>query len=362
MSVISIDLRMLHSSGIGTYLRNLVPLVIATSPRIKFYLLGRKGEVSQYSWARGENIILIDCHAPIYSLTEQLEFFRKIPRETTLFWSTHYNIPLLYYGKLLVTVHDVFHLAMPHLVGGVHKRLYARAMMVAVRHKASAILCDSDFTRKELIRLTGLGHQELHVVHLGINESWFHVKEDKNPYPKPFLLYVGNIKPHKNLMTLIKAFEGIMDKIPHDLVVVGKKEGFITGDKAVARKAAGLLDRIHFTGYIEDNMLHQYVTHADALVHPSLYEGFGLPPLEAMACGCPVIVSDAGSLPEVCGDAALYCDPYSSKNVADKILQLIKNVALREKMRQRGFLRVKGFTWEKCARETLAIIEKVLAQ
>src|SRR5215217_6221399 len=103
MAAIAIDLRMHRTSGIGTYLRNLIPLVVASYPKDKFYLLGRIDEMSNYSWAYNENVVLIDCRSPIYSVAEQLELFRKIPRDTTLFWSPHYNIPLLYSGRLLVT-------------------------------------------------------------------------------------------------------------------------------------------------------------------------------------------------------------------------------------------------------------------
>lgn len=114
-------------------------------------------------------------------------------------------------------------------------------------------------------------------------------------------------------------------------------------------------------GYVSDAELRALYEHAACFVYPSFYEGFGLPPLEAMACGCPVIVSNAASLPEVCGDAALYCNPCSPEDIAEKISLLMADPRLREDLRQKGLERAKQFTWEKCARETFAIIEKVLA-
>jgi glycosyltransferase involved in cell wall biosynthesis len=359
MPAISIDLRMLHASGVGTYLRSLTPLVISACPNAEFCLLGKLDEMSGCRWVHGKNVALVDCRAPIYSVAEQIELFRKIPKGTELFWSPHYNIPLLYSGKLLVTVHDVFHLAMPRCTGGLHKRLYARGMFAALRRRADAIMCVSDFTKNELVRLTGQGRQEIHTVHNGLDASWFHVRKDRSPHPKPFLLFVGNVKPHKNVKTLIEAFALIKDRIPHDLLIIGKREGFITGDETVAAKAA-LGDRVRFTGYVEDDLLHQYFAHADALVLPSLYEGFGLPPLEAMACGCPVIVSNVASLPEVCGDAALYCDPHSPSDIADKIWRLISDAGLRETLRRRGLQRARRFTWEECAVRTVEAIKQVL--
>lgn len=362
MHVISIDLRMIQASGIGTYLKNLISKIITTFPIYKVNLLGKVEQMHQLNSVQCREIEFINCLSPIYSIAEQYELYQKIPSDTTLFWSPHYNIPLFYRGKLLVTIHDVFHLAMPHYVGGFHKYFYAKAMFTALRYKADAILCVSNFTANELARLTGIKQKKIHVIYNGVDRPWFNVQKGQNPCSKPFLFYVGNVKPYKNLLTLLEAFELIMDKIPHDLIIIGKKEGFITGDNVVFHRASSLGNRVRFAGYVKDDVLRQYFVHADALVFPSLYEGFGLPPIEAMACGCPVIVSNAASLPEVCGDAALYCDPYSPEDIANKIQLLMNDANLRESLRQKGLERAKQFTWEKCARETFAVIEKVLSE
>lgn len=360
MPTVSIDLRMLYNSGIGTYLRNLVPLVIAARPDFRFYLLGNLDELSGHPWAHHENIVLIDCRAPIYSVAEQLELPRKIPKNTDLLWSPHYNVPLLYRGRLLATVHDVLFLALPQYAGGLHRRLYVKGMYAALRRKAHAVLCVSDFTKNELARLTGRGRAELRTTHLGLDDSWFRVEKRRRPHPGSFLLFVGLVKPHKNLEALVEAFGSIKDGIPHDLLIVGRKEGFITGDEAVISRAAALGDRVRFTGHVGEDLLRQYFAHADALVLPSLYEGFGLPPLEAMACSTPVIVSNAASLPEVCGDAALYCDPHSPSDIADKIRWLVNDAGLRETLRQRGLKHARRFTWDRCAAQTVEAIERSL--
>jgi len=361
--MITIDLRMINSSGIGTYGRNLVPLVIAALPRHDFTLLARSSELDAYPWATANNISIIDMSSPVYTVSEQFELVRKIPKETVLFWSPHYNIPVLYRRKLLVTIHDAFHLAMPEYTGGLLKRVYAKLMFAAVVKKAKAILCVSRFTAVELTRLTGISAEKLSVILLGANESWYHIKKLQRPESKPYLLYVGNVKPHKNLSSLVAAFEMIADVIPHDLLIVGKKDDLITADKDVEYRASGLGNRVRFTGLVEEELLQQYFVHADALVFPSLYEGFGLPPLEAMACGCPVIVSNSASLPEVCGDAVIYCNPEDPSDIAEKIrLVVLDENNLRETMRQNGIEQAKKFTWEKCARETVSVIEKVLGQ
>lgn len=354
--MITIDARWLNTSGIGTYLRNVLPGVLAAFPNKKFCLLGGISALTTLDGVMSPNVRLIEAEAGMYSLAEQLELKRIIPKETSLFWATHYNIPLLYRGKMLVTVHDLFHLAMPDLVGGLHKRLYAKIMFGAVRRCAAAIMTVSQFTKDELIRLTGEGSQPIYPVLNGVADAWFHIPPSARPHQKKYILFVGNVKPHKNLSALVKAFGSICDKIPHDLVIVGKKEGFITGDEIVAKEAARLGSRVQFTGYVDDEKLRQYFAHADALVFPSLYEGFGLPPLEAMAAGCPVLVSTAASLPEICGDAAVYCDPYRAEDIASKLLELLTDEDLREEFRRKGYERARTFTWERCVSQTCDVI------
>lgn len=359
MSNVIVDSRMIKSSGIGTYIFNLNKEIFEIPNNYKFHLLLNEDEEIH---EKREKYKFIKFNAPIYSINEQYELLKLIKFNTDIFWSPHYNIPLFYKGKLLVTIHDVFHLAMPQYVKGLHKKMYAKFMFNAVKKKANKIICVSNFTKNELIRLVGVDEKKIKVIHNGVDKSWFDIIKKDSPHNRPYLLYVGNVKPHKNLNNLLNAFDLIKDCIPHDVIIVGKKEGFITGDKKLFDKALKFGDRVHFTGFVEEEILKQYYVHADALVFPSFYEGFGLPPLEAMAVGCPVIVSNAASLPEVCGDAALYCDPYSPKDIADKIKLLIANPSLQEELRQKGLERAKLFTWEKCAKETMAVIEEVLNQ
>ena len=352
---------MLYHSGIGTYIRNLLPLVIQALPHQRIYLLGNIADLRQFDWVLAKDVEIADFPWPIYSVSEQLHFVRSIPKDTTLFWSPHYNIPFLYKGKLLVTIHDVFYLAMPQNVYGLHKRYYAKVMFAAVCRKAEAIVCVSRFTANEFVRLTGNGKRKnIHYIHNGIDESWFQIKKGVNPYGKPYILYVGNVKPHKNLSALLAAFQLVQDQIPHDLVIVGKKEGFVTGDWQAISKAEGLKRRVTMTGYLDDSALQQYYTHADVFVFPSLYEGFGFPPLEAMACGCPVIVSNVASLPEVCGDAALYCDPRLPKDIAEKIQRVLSDQELKMEMIAKGRRQAAKFSWDKCAHETCAVIKELL--
>jgi glycosyltransferase involved in cell wall biosynthesis len=351
---------MLGASGIGRYLSQLVPRLIGRR-ELAFSLMGRPTEIAHQGLAEAPGAEVIEADAPIYSLREQWVLWRSVPRATELFWSPHYNIPLAFRGRLLVTVHDVLHLARPEYVQGLHRRAYAKAMFAALARRASRIVCDSHFTADELARHAGVDPSSIVVVALGVDAGWFEQRAaDAPPHPRPYFLCLGNVKPHKNLGAAVDAFARLADELPHDLVVVGRKDGFITGDRRVVERAARLGERVRFTGEVPDDRLGSYLRHAEALLFPSLYEGFGLPPLEAMASGCPVLASSAASLPEVCGDAALYFDPHRVDEIVTQIRRLVSSPALAQELRERGWAQARRFTWERCADETESVLREVL--
>jgi glycosyltransferase involved in cell wall biosynthesis len=358
--MITIDIRWIEASGIGTYIQNVVPGIIRAMPEERFTLICRSDSVNNLEHLLSSNVRLIGARSKMYSLFEQIEIPRLIPHETTLFFSPHYPIPLGYKGKLLVTVHDAFHLAMPRIVGGWHKTLYARFMFSQVCKRASAIITDSTFTKVELKRLLPYELSNIYSIYLGVDSSWRGINLGKSPHHRPYLVFVGNIKPNKNLTRLVEAFTKILHTIPHDLILIGKKSGFITGDSKVLSLSEMHSDRIIFTDFISDENLKHYLVNATALIFPSLYEGFGLPPLEAMSCGCPVLVSNRASLPEVCGGAALYFDPEDVEDMAEKIRQIATDAALRDEMRVMGIHQSDKFSWEKTVNQTVKVIQNLL--
>ena len=357
---LAVDARMVRHSGIGTYLRHLVPRLVAARPAWRFTILGPVEELRALGWAAWPNATLVDCRVPIYSVSEQLSLPRLVPADVQLFWTPHYVIPLLLGRRMLVTVQDVFHLAMPELVGGVVRRAYARVMFGAVRRRASRVLFTSDFTRREFTRLAGAPSAPTDVVPLGVDASWGSVDRPGHASP-PYLLYAGNVKPHKNVAALVRAFLTVADAVPHDLVIVGRTEGMRTADHEVARLAASSGGRVRVVGEVSDASLRQWMGGADAFAFPSLYEGFGLPPLEAMAAGVPCLVSRSASLPEVCGDAALYCDAHDERDIAARLLELLTDEPLRDRLRVRGREHAARFPWDRCAQGTLRVIEETLA-
>ena len=338
---IGIDARMIKSSGIGRVIENVLKYIISRNKNWNFILLGKKDEFKQYDFSRAENVRIIECRSSIYSCLEQIELYRKIPKEVDAFWSPHYNIPLLYKGKLIVTIHDVFHLEMLHGFKNIHKKMYAKFLFYCISKKADRIICVSQFTAKQLQKHINIREDKINVIYNGIDERWFHVKKRKRPYLKKYILYVGNIKPHKNLLRLLRAFQLIKEKAPYDLILVGKKDGFITEDKEI-KQLAMYEKRVVFTGYVSDSMLEQYFIHADVFVFPSLYEGFGLPPLEALACGCPVVASNIESIIEVCKENVVYFDPYEVNDIADKLLLLLTN---RRRKTRKHAMEIIDFKW-----------------
>jgi glycosyltransferase involved in cell wall biosynthesis len=360
-NTITVDARMIGASGIGTYLSELLPRMVAARPELAFVLLGPSSLLDRLSWTDTANVRIIDFDVPIYSVKEQIALPRSIPASTDLLWSPHYNIPLAWRGPLAVTVHDLAHLAVPEFVGGFHRRAYARFMFRQVGRRANAIITVSEFTATEFDRLVGSRRVKPEVVHSGVDRGWFEVPPSSPPHVRPYLLYVGNVKPHKNLGRLLEAFSRVAPRIQCDLLILGKNEGFLSNDSTVRAAAEQLAPRVQLLGALPQEQLMRYVSHAEALVLPSLYEGFGLPPLEAMACGCPAIVSNVASLPEVCGDAAIYFNPFEPASIAEAILRVQKEPGLRETLRCRGLERARRFTWESSAGRTLMILERALA-
>lgn len=339
---------MAGSSGIGVYLRNVVRgLIDRHSDEFRLTLIGQRPEV-------GAELRL--CKARIYSLREQIDVPRAIPSSTAVFWAPNYNAPFVSRGRLVVTIHDACHLALPELYSGV-KRLYARRMFANVRRRAAEVIVVSEFTASEVERLAGISRDRMTVIYSGAGQSST-ARDAASAKDPPYLLYVGNVKPHKNLARLIEAFEQLAPQIPHSLVIVGKREGFITPDLSVLTAADRLEGRVRFTGEVSEDSLAGYYAGASLLVHPSLYEGFGFPPLEAMSAGVPVAASNAGSIPEICGSAVQYFDPRSVESIAATIAQVLGDESLRCRLIEAGRTQVTHYSWTRAVRQVAEVLRQ----
>jgi glycosyltransferase involved in cell wall biosynthesis len=347
-----VDYRMSRASGIGVYVRNIVRR-----------LIDDHGDEFQIVLIGGEPVVGAHEHrpsdAPIYSVVELLEIPLRIPRTADVFWTPNYNAPLISPGRLVVTIHDTCHLALPQLFGNRLKALYARAMFDNVRRRAAHVICSSQFTASEVERLVRIDRSRLSVIHCGINEWWSAPVPEGRPLPDPYILFVGNVKPHKNLGRLLEAFRLLQERIPHVLVMAGNREGLRTPDRSVQSLADSLEGRARFTGLVSDELLRAYYHHADLVVFPSLYEGFGFPPLEAMATGTPVAASRAASIPEICGTAAEYFDPYSPSDMALHIERALTDGPLRERLRAQGREQIMRYSWQRATSQVADVFRRV---
>jgi glycosyltransferase involved in cell wall biosynthesis len=354
MKELCIELRWIDSSGVGMYIKGILPGVVERLGDVSVVGLGNQARLEEFAWSRAANVRLIDCRAGRYSLAEQVQLPLAIPSSTDLFFSPYYPIPLLYRGRLAATVHDLSHRVVPEIISNTKKRIYAQTMYRALRKRASVIFTVSNFSKSELLRLTS-GPREDNILptHLGISPEWYGAAQVPPVRTRPYFVYVGNIKPYKNLGRLVEAFLKIRGQVPHDLVVVGQSEGLITGESPeFFKRVQETGERIHLTGFVSHQELLSLVGHAQALIMPSLYEGFGLPPVEAMAAGTPVAVARAASLPEVCGDAALYFDPMQVDDIADKLVAIASDVNIRKRLKKSGLERSRLFTWHSCSEKT----------
>lgn len=356
MTCIAIDARMAQSSGIGTVLREVSQRLIGANPSWRFILLGDPKSLAARGWTDVPHVQIRAFTAPIYSLREQLTF---PVIACDVLWSPHYNMPLRRQGKRLVTVHDVAHLVLPEMRKSPAKQLYARSMLAQVRRAADVVVFVSEFTMSEFHRLVGTPNGRELIIPDGVDESWFDIRRKAAP-DRPYILFVGNIKPYKNLSRLMDAFGRIRNEVSHDLLIVGRKEGFKTADRTVLSRIGEFEGRLHFTGEVSDEALKQIYAGADAVVLPSLYEGFGLPPVEAMAAGCPALVSRVASMPEVCLDAALYCDPTDVADIAVQLKRIVTDQALRHSLQVQGLKRARELTWTNCSKGYEAAIRSLL--
>jgi glycosyltransferase involved in cell wall biosynthesis len=361
--ILCIDLRWIDSSGVGVYIKGIIPGLIEQLRDVSIVGLGNRKLLEEFPWSRAANLRLVDCRAGRYSVAEQIQLPLAIPSGVDLFFSPYYTVPLLYRGSLAVTVHDMSHMVVSEIIKDPKKRIYAQMMFRSLRKRASLIFTVSDFSKSELIRLTtGGGQDKIVTTHLGVSPEWYEAAKLPRVRPRPYVVCVGNVKPYKNIARLVEAFGRVRHRIGHDLVIIGQSEGLITGEsKEFFEKVRHNGSRIEMTGFVSNEQLMSLVAHADALVMPSLYEGFGLPPLEAMAAGVPVAVAGVASLPEVCGRAALYFDPLDVNDISNKLVEIVSDPVLRAELGKRGVEHSRRFSWESCSNATSKALRTVLA-
>jgi glycosyltransferase involved in cell wall biosynthesis len=286
--------------------------------------------------------------------------------DVKLFHATDHLLPKLRGVRSVFTLHDTAYLHFPehHLP---RNRIFLRVMMPRFLELADRVIAVSQQTRRDALRFYHLDPAKIHVIGEGV-EARFRpdldprsVMEIRQRYalPERFILYVGMIQPRKNLPTLLEAYAAIRPDHPDvGLVIVGAR-GWLYKDVFRRLRELGLEDRVVFTGHVPDEHLPALFNAAEVFAFPSIFEGFGLPPLEAMASGVPVVCSDASSLPEVVGDAALRLPPRHVTAWVRALRRVLVDSSLRASLRRRGLDRARLFTWEATARKTLEVYQSL---
>lgn len=358
-AAIAVDARMIQSSGIGTYLQGLLKgLSPRVSPYFSLHLLGNPAQMPQGPWT------VSPANASIYSLREQWEIPRAFRRSgAMILHSPHYNLPVVMASKTVVTVHDLIHLKFPQYWPSMAARAYARFFFYHVVPKAQAILTVSENTKRDLINMLSIPENRITVTYNAVDHERF---ARANPLceeafkqlglPSEYFLYIGNMKEFKNVERLVQAYRELQNRRKDCPVLVLVGRNFIPGFDHIISKTLG----VRWLGKISRDLLPSLYQNALAFLFPSLYEGFGLPPLEAMASGTPVMCSNSASLPEVVGNAALLINPESTDDMISAMERLIEDSALRKELSAKGLKQAAQFSWERMANQTLQIYQQCL--
>jgi glycosyltransferase involved in cell wall biosynthesis len=284
-----------------------------------------------------------------------------------VFHAPGYIMPLLTTVPSVVTIHDTIAMQYPEYCLR-SNLLHYRMFLPPTVARARRIITTTEYSKRDIVATLGAAADTIDVIPLGVHHSFAPVEDESlvnevvNRYglPARIILFVGNLEPKKNIARIIDAFDALRTRVnvPHALVIVGRK-GWLY--KRLVRKvrSLGLERRVIFLGNVPLPDLVLLYNAADVFVFPSLYEGFGIPPLEAMACGTPVVASNAASLPEVVGDAAITVDPRDTRGIGEAVYAVVTDDGLRRSLREKGLKRARPFTWERTARKTVEVYRKV---
>ncbi|MCK4592395.1 glycosyltransferase family 4 protein [Candidatus Parcubacteria bacterium] len=381
--IIGIDIRMLArgtKSGIEEYTTNLLSNMISLDNNIEYKLFynGYKKTKLEYDFLKLPNVQLKEFKIPNRLLDASFQFLNypkidKMLEKIDLFFSPHiFSSSVSKKCKTITTFHDLSFENYPEFYS--FGKNYWHFLMNPRKQaqKADKIIAVSKSTKDDLVKIYGIEPEKIKVIYSGIileSGIWnleSEVLKVKRKYnlPDHYILYLGTLEPRKNIIGLIKAFEILNTKYQilntkYQLVIAGSK-GWLYEDIFKAVKDSPVKNDIIFTGFIDDKDKPALYSLADLFVYPSFYEGFGFPPLEAMSVGTPVITSNFSSLPEAVGDAAIMVNPYNLDELAKTMGMALSDKKLMDILIERGYERVKNFSWKKCAEETLETLKMAI--
>jgi glycosyltransferase involved in cell wall biosynthesis len=365
---VAIDARKLHDFGIGTYIRNLLRQLARLDHDTEYVLLCGEADLGVAAQL-GPNFRAVLEPSPNYSIREQLHVPWVLRRERPdLYHAPHYVLPAGVSCRSVVTIHDCIHLMFPQYLPNRVAYAYARAQMWAAARRSDCILTVSDASKRDILNLFNVRPEKIVVIYNAIDTHFSVVPQEeavarvreRYQLDHKFVLYVGNIKPHKNLVRLIEAFAALrrLDLEDLKLLIIGDEISKLPALRRAVHRHK-LHKHVRFLGYLADDQLAVLYRLASVFAFPSLYEGFGLPPLEAMASGTPVVTSNVSSLPEVVGDAAVLVDPYDVDSIVEGLRSVLTDPARAAEMRRKGLERAREFSWERSVTKTLQVYRHI---
>lgn len=374
---IVVDARLIldQVTGIGHYLRNLIQhlLVIDKRNRYTLFLNQKLSSENPLRSLNQRNLTKKFLTVPAVSLRQHFQIPLHLRNGIAdVYHYPHFDLPLLQWSKSVMTVHDLKYIIAPHFTElGLAKQLYMKLLLKRSLMKAKIIISVSENTKKDLIRVFRVPENKISVVPLAcdIRPTEKMSREEIKSYLRKqgilesYFLFVGERRPHKNLVRLIEAFNLFRNRnaCKHKLVIVGKNySSYAQPEKRI--KELHLQDQVIVSGYVDENHLPFYYQGAEAFIFPSLYEGFGLPILEAMSYGTPVITSRVSAMPEVAGDAAIQINPHSVDQLADALETLYRRKQTRTELIAKGYRNLNRFSWRKTSEKTLSVYEQAYSQ
>jgi len=342
-----------YTKNILPYLNNIHPILLSPEiyPNFECYVIpdnlnpayGTKGHFNRLIWTQFQL-------PKIYQKLKSRLLFSPIP-----------EAPLWSQCRSIVMVHDFIPLRFPKRFSPLTP--YHRYYVPQVLKQAQHIICNSQSTADDIIKFCQIPSSKISPILLGYDSHHFHVPSEivhRSPNHSPYFIYIGRHDPYKNISRLISAFASLKPSREYQLWLSGPSDDRYTPTLKKQAQELGLMDQVKFLDYVSYDDLPKIISGAIALVFPSLWEGFGLPVLEAMACGTPVITSNLSSLPEVAGDAAILIDPYRVEEITDAMQAIANDTGLRSHLSQLGLARATQFSWQKTGKATVEVLKRFL--
>lgn len=354
--------------GIGVYTRNILGALLSLEPNGHDYVLFYRSKEHLGKYTHYPHVEEHVVSAPNKLIWDQVAIPLMAKRTNVdVLFHTKFTVPFLTRSKTVMMLHGATWFARPEVYPDKLDLAYIKMMMPRYCQRANAILSNSELTRQDFIHLVGVPAKKITTVYFGVNPIFRRVTDRKQlarvkeryHLPERFILTVGQYDPVKNFQTTFDSFSRCRDAGELKLVAVGKDSWKYKSECGIS--GSRFEDDVIFTGYVEQEDLPSFYSLAEAFIYPSIYETFGIPLIEAMASGCPVVSSNTGAIPEITNGAAFLADPFNSDRMAHGIDKFIYDSTYRQEKVAKGFKRASIFRWELAAQETLQILEDVMA-